>query len=142
MNRVISVRVFLLLLLSLFLNAAAYADGVEWDSLSEDQKALLSAQQEGWDTLDAARQERLARGAERWLGMDARERSAARERFCVLQMSSTGFDGSVEISPRRAASCGLSGSSVRIRLLNGPMNKEISVLKFAAVWIWRWRQLS
>ncbi|AMN45627.1 hypothetical protein ACG33_00605 [Steroidobacter denitrificans] len=55
--------------------------GVSWESLSEEQRELLSKYQAHWDQLPMGRQRALARGAHRWLTLPPERREQAQRRF-------------------------------------------------------------
>ena len=59
----------------------AQDDTLNWNSLTDEQRQVLSPLEENWDTLSLERRQRLTEGAKRWSEMDAEDRSAARERF-------------------------------------------------------------
>ena len=62
-------------------NVWAQEEGVEWDSLNEQQQRVLKQDQETGGSLGIDRQQRLATGAARWAEMSGKERAAAGERF-------------------------------------------------------------
>ena len=76
-------RLLALLVVLLAFAGVAHAQGVAWDTLTEQQRQLLAPYAERWKDLDPARQEQIARGAERYLNMSGGDRSAARDRFDV-----------------------------------------------------------
>ena len=55
--------------------------GIEWESLTGEQQALLAGQEEDWEALPPGRQQAMAEGAERWLSMTPEQRATAQERW-------------------------------------------------------------
>ena len=74
-----------LIVLIAFVCGVAHADGVTWDSLSDEQQQVLNAFADGWDQLPADRQQRLATGAQRWSAMSASERDARRSDYATAR---------------------------------------------------------
>src|SRR6476620_6456344 len=62
-------------------SGVARAEGAAWDTLSQDQQALLQPLADKWAGLPADQQERLANGSQRWVQMNPDERAAAQDRF-------------------------------------------------------------
>ena len=61
--------------------ALAQDEQLNWNSLTDEQRQVLSSLEESWDTLSLERRERLAEGAVRWTEMGTEDRAAARQRF-------------------------------------------------------------
>ena len=61
----------------------ALDDQASWESLSDQQRRVLSAmnKESGWSDLALERRQRLAKGAERWASMTPRQKKRARKRF-------------------------------------------------------------
>ncbi|MDH5322996.1 MAG: DUF3106 domain-containing protein, partial [Gammaproteobacteria bacterium] len=60
----------LLAILALLASAATMADnGVDWESLNEEQQQVLRVFADSWAELDPERQRQLSVGAERWSQM-------------------------------------------------------------------------
>lgn len=55
--------------------------GVEWTSLSGDQRRVLSRFEGKWGELPAERQRALSRGSQKWLSMTPDERNNVKQRF-------------------------------------------------------------
>lgn len=70
-----------LLLMLMQFNQQAYADGVDWESLSPQQQEALAPMRDDWRELPPNRQERLRRGAERWNNLPLEQRNRLQERM-------------------------------------------------------------
>ena len=61
----------------LLMSAAAVADGITWDQLSDEQRVVLRQFEDNFDDMPAERRERLSKGAERYATMTPQQREQA-----------------------------------------------------------------
>ena len=78
MNRKYRIAILAALALSVSNIAMGQDAASNWDSLTEQQREVLSPYAEQWATLPAERRQRLAEGARRFSEMNAEQRAAAR----------------------------------------------------------------
>ncbi len=84
-NRIITI-VFLCLGISL----PSWADGIPWETLSEEQRKILEPVAEKWDSLPREKQLRLQKGAKRWASMPQDQRRKVKDQFKKWEKLSPG----------------------------------------------------